>query len=216
VFTTDTPYGRSTGGSFVNGSLWTLPYEIRCYLVIGVVALIARRFGGRRTITIAWLVAFALAIGYAKRVDLTSFVVGPYADRQLVAFLFVFLTGTLVAVWAHRINLFGWIPVAALVVSVVAGRSAPFWSEHITQAAMALVLPPVAALVAPAARILRGVDISYGFYLYAWPVQQLVALYRWASRPASFIAVSAALAAACAAVSWFAIERPAMLRLRRR
>lgn len=216
VFTADTPYGIATGGSFVNGSLWTLPYEIRCYIVIGVVALVARRFGNRRTITVAWLLSLALAIGYAKRVDLTVFVAGPYADRQLAAFLFVFVTGTLVAVWADRIILFGWVPVAALVLALIAGRSSSFWSEHVTQAAMALVLSPVAALLAPLARLLRGVDLSYGLYLYAWPMQQLVALYHWASRPATFIAVSTALAAACAAISWFAVERPSMAWLRRR
>ncbi|MDP9463385.1 MAG: acyltransferase [Actinomycetota bacterium] len=216
VFTTDTPYGIATGKSFVNGSLWTLPYEIRCYVVIGLVAIVARRFGNRRTITVAWLLSLALAAGYAKRVDLTVFVAGPYADRQLAAFLFVFLTGTLVAAWAHRINVFGWIPLAALILAVIAGRSSPFWSEHVTQAAMALVLPPVAALLAPLARVLRGVDLSYGLYLYSWPMQQLVALYHWASRPATFIAVSTALAAACAAGSWFAVERPSMAWLRRR
>ena len=218
VFATDTPNGiASGGGSFINGSLWTLPYEIRCYLVIGLVAIVARRYGGRRTMTIAWLVSLALAIGYAKRVDFTGFVAGPYVDRQLAAFLFVFMTGTLVAAWAHRIRLFGWVPVAALVLALIAGRwGSAFWGEHITQAAMALVLPPVAAVIAPLARLLRGVDLSYGLYLYAWPMQQLVAMYHWAARPATFIAISTVLAGACATGSWFAIERPSMARLRRR
>lgn len=217
VFATDTPYGIATsGGSFINGSLWTLPYEIRCYLVIGLVALVARRFGGRRTVTIAWLISLALTIGYAKRVDLTSFLAGPYADKQLATFLFVFLTGTLVAVWAHRVNLFGWVPLAAFVLAIVAGRGSAFWGDHITQGAMALVLPPIAAMLAPVARLLHGIDISYGLYLYAWPMQQLAAMYHWAARPATFIALSTILAATCAVGSWFLVERPAMARLRRR
>lgn len=217
VFVSDTPYGLRTGSSFVNGSLWTLPYEVRCYLVIGLVALVARRFGSRRTMTIAWLVSFALAVGYSKRVDLTRFVVGPYADRQLVTFLFVFLTGTLVATWAHKINLFGWVPAGALLLATIVGRGgSSFWSEHISQAALALVLPPLAALLTPLARWLRGVDLSYGLYLYAWPMQQLVAMYQWASRPITFMVISTVLAGACAAGSWFLVEQPSMTRLRRR
>jgi peptidoglycan/LPS O-acetylase OafA/YrhL len=217
VFVNDTPYGLSQHGSFVNGSLWTLPYEIRCYIIIGVVALIARRFGSRRTITIAWLLSLALAIGYWKRVDLTSFVVGPYADRLLVTFVFVFLTGTLVAAWAHKISLFGWVPAGALLLALLIGRlGSVFWAEHMSQALLALVLPPVAALITPIARLLRGVDLSYGLYLYAWPMQQLIAMYHWAARPATFIAIATVLAAACAAGSWFLVEQPAMARLRRR
>ncbi|MGZ4804772.1 MAG: hypothetical protein ACXV5U_00180 [Ilumatobacteraceae bacterium] len=127
------------------------------------------------------------------------------------------MTGTLVAVWAHRIRLFGWVPIAALVFAVIAGRGgSAFVAEHVTQAAMALVLPPVAAVIAPLARMLRGVDLSYGLYLYAWPMQQLVAMYHWVSRPATFIAISTVLTGACAAGSWFAVERPCMARLRRR
>ncbi|MEP7201447.1 MAG: acyltransferase [Ilumatobacteraceae bacterium] len=216
VFVTDTPYGLATNGSFINGSLWTLPYEVRCYVVIGLVALAARKFGTRHTITVAWCLSLLIAIGYWKRFDFTSFVTGPYADRQLVAFLFVFLSGTLVAAWADKIMLFGWIPGAAFVVAVVVGRGPTFWSEHVTQASMALVLPPVAALVAPVARFLRGVDLSYGLYLYAWPMQQLVALYHWSSRPASFIAISTLMALGCAAGSWFLVERPALAWVRRR
>jgi peptidoglycan/LPS O-acetylase OafA/YrhL len=166
--------------------------------------------------TIAWALSLALVIGYAKRVDFTSFVIGPYADRDLVIFLFIFLTGTLVAAWASRINLFGWMPVAALVLAVVIGRGASFWSEPITQASLALLLPPIAAVITPVARMLRGVDLSYGLYLYAWPIQQLVAMYAWASRPATFILISTVLALACAAASWFWVEHPAMTWFRRR
>jgi peptidoglycan/LPS O-acetylase OafA/YrhL len=217
VFVHDTPYGRATGGSWINGSLWTLPYEVRCYVVIGIVALIAKRYGSRLTISISWLVAFALAVGYAKRVDFTRFVVGPYADRQLIAFLFVFLTGTLVAVWADRIGLFGWVPAGALLIALIAGRShSMFLAEHLSQAAMALVLPPIAAMLGPVAKLLAGIDISYGLYLYAWPMQQLVAMYHWAARPLTFVMASAVLAAACAAASWFLIEQPVMARLKQR
>lgn len=217
VFVADTPYGISSHGSFINGSLWTLPYEIRCYIVIGLVAVLARRYGSRATITIAWLISLALAIGYWKRVDLTTFVVGAYADRLMVTFLFVFLSGALVATWAHKVSLFGWLPAVALALAFLLGRhGSAFLAEHVSQAAMALVLPPIAALIAPVARLLRGIDLSYGLYLYAWPMQQLIGMYQWAARPATFIVIATLLTTACAAASWFVVEQPIMARLRHR
>jgi peptidoglycan/LPS O-acetylase OafA/YrhL len=64
VFATTTPYGRATGGgSWINGSLWTLPYEVRCYLVVGLVAIVARRVDPRRALVGAWVVCALLAAG---------------------------------------------------------------------------------------------------------------------------------------------------------
>ena len=50
-------------------------------------------------------------------------------------------------------------------------------------ATLVLILPPIAAVLEPIGRLLRGVDLSYGLYLYAWPVQQLVAMYALADTP---------------------------------
>ena len=190
VFVADTPFGRATGSSFVNGSLWTLPHELRCYLVVGLLAVVARRHGDRRTITIGWMVVGAMAVAYWRSEATMDFVLSPLADRQLIAFLFVFMSGTLAAVWANHIRVFGVAPVLALVAAIVAGRTSLFLSEHVAGAALVLLLPPVAVLLAPIGRRLHGIDLSYGLYLYAWPVQQLVAMYALADTPATFIAVS--------------------------
>jgi len=80
---------------------------------------------------------------------------------------------------------------------------------------LVLILPPIAAVLAPIGRLLRGVDLSYGLYLYAWPVQQLVAMYGLAHSPLPFIVLSTIGASILAAGSWFIIERPAMRRFRR-
>lgn len=215
VFITDTPYGRATGDSFVNGSLWTLPPEIRCYVVIGVVAIAARRFGGSRSVAAAWFLTGALAVAYWVREGPVDFVVGPYVDQQLVMFVFIFLSGALVGVWAHRIRLFGPVPLVALAIGLLAGHSSLFLSEHVGGAMLVLILPPIAAVLEPIGRLLHGVDLSYGLYLYAWPVQQLVAMYALADRPLAFIVLATIGASALAAASWFVVERPAMRRWRR-
>ena len=217
VFVADTPYGSRSGGSFINGSLWTLPYEIRCYVVIGLVAVVARKFGSRRTMTIAWLVSLALVIGYAKRVDLTSFVAGQYADRQLAAFLFVFLTGAFVAaVGPPESTCSVGCRSLALVLAIVAGRGSAFWSEHVTGgngvgAAADRGNGRASRRGCCAASTSRTACIST-----PGRCNNSSALYHWSSRPATFIVISAILAGTCAIASWFLVEKPAMARLRRR
>lgn len=216
VFVNTTPYGRATSTSWINGSLWTLPYEMRCYLIVGLVAVAARRWGNSRSLLVAWVITTLLACGFHWAPTQTTFVVGPYADALLIQLAFVFLTGSLVAVHAHRIRLVGFGTAAALVITVIVGFRSLFFAEHISNALLVFLLPPIGALIGPLAKHLRGIDLSYGLYLYAWPVQQLVAMYAWSSTPWTFIAISSGGSLLLAAGSWFLVERPLMRRWRPR
>ena len=65
----------------------------------------------------------------------------------------------------------------------------------------------------------RRMDLSYGLYIYAFPIQKLLVLYHLnALGFAPYVLTALAMALALAAGSWFAIERPnlAMKNLRLR
>lgn len=57
-------------------------------------------------------------------------------------------------------------------------------------------------------------DISYGIYIYGWPIERLLVAAFPAWSPLPHLIVAGALTAALAAVSWFVVERRA-LRLKR-
>lgn len=63
----------------------------------------------------------------------------------------------------------------------------------------------------PLQKVGRRNDLSYGVYIYAWPVQQLVALSGGSRHGvALYIALSIALTYPLAALSWFLVEKPAL------
>ena len=63
--------------------------------------------------------------------------------------------------------------------------------------------------------MIRHTDLSYGLYLYGWPAQQLAWMLPTGKTVFGNIVLATAIALACAALSWFLVERPA-LRLKKR
>lgn len=182
----------------VNGSLWTLPIEGRLYLAL----LVAGALGMLRPMRYlpAWALVIAGACGFALWR-------GPLPDHlsYLIWVTSFFVTGTLVWVWRERIPL-SWPLLLALMLAAALTRGTRAFE------------PAYFALVAYGAfwvgfaprlpRIERN-DLSYGVYLYGWPMQQL-AMLAGATTVASNTLAASAAAFACAAVSWFCIERPAL------
>lgn len=53
-------------------------------------------------------------------------------------------------------------------------------------------------------------DISYGIYIYAFPVQQLLAQFIPHMRPLTMLFLSALITLPLALLSWFFVEKPAL------
>ena len=187
-----------------DGSLWTLFYEFACYLILGVV--FALPFVRKRPERWLWLLfAGSLLITFA------AFELNWSMPQRLMWLAYLgtyFWAGALLFVYAARVRIDGVYALAALAALAVA-----CWTAHV-EVLSAIPLAFLAlwlGVVLPLQRVGRRNDISYGVYIYAFPVQQLLVL-----AGANHLGVTPyiLLAIACtlplAAASWFVVERPAM------
>jgi peptidoglycan/LPS O-acetylase OafA/YrhL len=196
-----------------SGSLWTLYWEFYCYLIIA--ALLAAGWVRRRPSVV--LAAMVLSIvGYAGWPTTFSAYLG---DNAVLLFLLqlipFFLAGSFFYMVRDRIA-FTWpIALVAGALGLLAAMNVPVWGPQLAAPCLAYVVLWLGAAL-PSPRLIQKHDISYGVYIYAFPVQQLLAM---AGLYSLNLAVYDALAMICtvplAAASWFLVERPALRRARK-
>jgi peptidoglycan/LPS O-acetylase OafA/YrhL len=187
-----------------DGSLWTLQYEFLCYLLIGALGIsgVFRRAPAAVAIISLWL--FFIYAGLLREYATHGM---PIALNLLSLFVY-FGFGASAYLFRERIPMRSWIAAAAAA-GLIFG----------------LVLQPAALLVAPSMSYLtlyaamnlpvrsfdRRIDLSYGLYIYAFPVAQLLSLYRVNQLGfLPYLAAGSSIAVALAAASWFGVERPCL------
>ena len=195
-----------------NGSLWSLYYEFLCYLIIAAI-------GG-----LAWVrrspVPLALAFGasvavYANLPSITPLLQD--TDFSLLAKLLpFFLGGALVQSVSKWVGLHWAAGLGSLAAAALCAFAVPVWGGQLAGPFIAYGVLWVSSVL-PSPKLIRIHDVSYGFYIYAWPVQQLLALYGLHNRGMSiYILAAAGGTLVFAILSWLLVERPVMRAVRRR
>lgn len=212
IFQNTTPWGRITKLSPINGSLWTLFWEVSRYL--SLFAIIA--FGPFRKLkfllpAIATLLFITNYVGsYNAEIYGKLFPVF-FENSDSTKFCLAFFSGASIWLIKEKINeprnLFY---LSALLV-IICFRSGLGTSSVSIVALTALVIS--AAFVMP--NLLKELfdknDYSYGLYLYAFPVQMTLAyfgIYKFGTFV--FIAASLICTLPLAIVSWHLIEKKAL------
>lgn len=197
--------GAPLGAGVLNGSLWTLFFEVLCYLILaGLAALGLLKQKWRWCVPALAVVFYAITV-LAPIVGWHSFTLTALARLGSA-----FLTGATVAVYRDQLPFNGWL--AALSGVLVVGTA--LLGGFLTVGYVALTyLILWAAGRAPRAlhRIGSVNDVSYGVYIYAWPVQMMLAI---AGAPALgfgwYVVLCVAAVLPLAAASWWLIEKPAI------
>lgn len=199
-----------------NGSLWTLYYEFLCYIVVWVLGGLAIFRRGPWLAAIAWAATSAMfaANGAVSALGL---------DQSFILFTRLapyFLGGAMVYFIIDRLGLNAWIGGGSLVAAAILIAVVPGWGGQLAAPFLAYGILWLSTVVPQPGWIARN-DVSYGFYIYAWPVQQLLALLGvgLGGNPIAFIGyilLAAAVTFLLAWVSWRVVERPFMARVKAR
>ena len=183
----------------VDGSLWTLHFEVGCYVLVAVLGLfrLLDRYVSAGLLVLFWLLLIRYRIASS----------GGQFDAD-------FLAGMALYLWRVPLR-----ADLALLCAVLLGMSLMIGGMWLASASVGAYLVIFVAL-SPAIRLpnlARWGDLSYGVYIWGFPVQQLIAqlLGRHVTWYAE-AALPAPIVIGLAWLSWHLVEAPALALKRRR
>lgn len=153
----------------INGSLWTIPLEIQCYAILALLG-ISKILNNRWPILIATIFFGLLYVS-----DLLKFSSNTYWPKEyypLLEFGLYFFSGSIIYLFAKSENL----ATAAILLWLVGALAAYANMSHLF---FLLTIPITVILIGQKSipylnQTGRFGDVSYGIYIYAFPVQQVV------------------------------------------
>ncbi len=212
----------------VNGSLWTLPLEVKAYCLVAVLGLLGL-YGRRRLLMplVGLVVALllvasirnALPLGNRFTAMLVYVQAGPeaLANAKAGAYDAWAQPFAAFAIGATMFSLARWISLRWSIAALLTG----IWivavakGGHVQTITTAWIAPYVVLIVAYRTAHLfrlpdRVGDYSYGLYIYAFPVQQTISHLLSPSSGWVMLLLSAPITLLFAIASWHLVEAPAL------
>ncbi len=211
----DNPYPLS-----VNGSMWTLKHEFACYLVILILACL--KFFEHRKLFICALASTMILYCFNQMSGFIPFSLdkisqilisvnaGEYAT--FIGFLALFLSGACIYIFADSIPLHRRYVVISWLIFLLGIRTNMGWHNIAVQLFLPYAVLGTCVYIKNIS-VRRFGDLSYGLYIYSFPIQQTIIHFTEArlSLPV-FFTVSLFCAVVLAIISWNCIEKFALRR----
>lgn len=187
----------------VNQQLWTIPWELRCYILIAAMSF-AAVFRSKALFLVATLAFNALIFAWygLPRPD-------DWVAVHGIILVEAFLAGIVVFVFSDKLPHTMWLFLASLI-ATTALLLIPR-GDYFVAFPAAYVTIYLGLLNPPRMHVVLSGDYSYGIYLYGFPIQQAVAYANGGSRSWYLdMLYVVPLTAMAAAASWWFVEKPAL------
>jgi peptidoglycan/LPS O-acetylase OafA/YrhL len=195
-----TPTGIPTPGVW-NGSLWTLQYEVLLYIAVAVLGLIG--ILGRR-----WLFPTAFTLALVCSLLASCPLDGGTVAQRAARLAVMFAAGGLMHRFRDVIPARWSLVAASLAIVLVANLLPDYRLVGAVPLAYAVI---VSGALIHNQRLNLRTDLSYGTYIYACPLQQVLVIAGLGTlNPLVFAIVATLVTLPFAAMSWFLVEKPAM------
>jgi len=210
-WTLSSVFTHNPGMDAVNGSLWSLWPEVQMYGVLFSLGVLALAWPRARAMMVGAGMLVATLAGFLQHGDLAGHALEPSTLARLAPY---FGFGALLYLGRR------WVPLtlfgpAIVGISAVAARHTICFVPLFTLALAMSVIWFAHVRIPFIARWGRFGDVSYGLYIYAFPLQQaLLALDPGLNRLTHFMMVYP-LILLCAWLSWHGVESPALMLKRR-
>ncbi len=225
-------------GEWVNGSLWTVPFEMGCYFLISVMIynkLLHKPWTIILISIIILLIEASLVFYGFSRHNNQSIVLRDHiinAPNTIVDYIFhgrgsrlivSFSVGVAFYLYRYKIYYSPILFFGAIIFIIISEYTNDWHDEDSPMANIFLVIPVVyitiyvGLLNIPRLPFFYRGDYSYGIYLYGWPVSQAMkfSLPEYGKNPVLLLAMSLLPIILFAAISWHFVERP-ILQFRRK
>lgn len=166
------------GYHIFNGSLWSLIHEFICYLGIGAFGILGILRRGRWIVLLSTVVMWILQFLLLHAPDSVPMITNHLFIENFLRYAPFFFAGSVLYLFREKIPYSGKLSILLLVIYIV-GSGFGLIQDNVTftRELEALTLPYIMiwlALRLPFQNFDKRGDFSYGFYIYAFPIQNIM------------------------------------------
>jgi peptidoglycan/LPS O-acetylase OafA/YrhL len=189
----------------INGSLWTLPYEVKMYSYLAIIATVAVYMQRRFEKSFLKPTFLVLAVGAVAANILNHF--EPFRSFHFPHLFSMFFVGAAYYLYRDRVRLSTGLFLLLFVALALATRNKDVFFVLYVVAVPYLVFYLAYVPAGPVRGYNRLGDYSYGMYIYAFPVQQSVAALMPGVSVQDLMLWAFAVTLVLAFLSWHLIEK---------